>query len=666
MYPEYQKVRAFFKSAEDLLKTANTMQDIFLAATHKKHKRDAAITYLNEKGKPTSIKYKEYRNKAFEYASRLSQALKEVPQNGIIALKVKNSPEWPFVFWGILMCGRVPLLIDAKLPKENTEHLLEQAKAQGIITGEIFSYPKYTTVNYLSLKDIKVNYKFAESWANEVIFCSSGTTGNVKLMVFNGKNLCHQVAAALDMPETTGDIMYPGEINILAFVPFHHIFGFVAVFLWYTFFGKNIVFIKDNSPKEIMSTSQKCGVTHVYSVPLFWDNIAQTVVRKAELEGEKKSTILSKMIAYNTHKISKDEAGIAGSSVALKTVQDQLLGHKVRFCISGGGYISNETMNIINGIGYPLYDGYGMTEAGVTSVELSHKVEYRLKGSIGRPLFGVEYKLADTTKLHPDTGELLIKSPITHVREIINGVEQTASLEDGWLRTGDIASVDEKGFYFIKGRIKDVIINENGENIYPDEIEGYFKEIPHIVQICVIGVKKGRSQHETITCVFELNNDVDDDTLEEIKVKCKEINDSLPIEKKVGEFLISKDKLPLTASMKVKRFSVKEFIKIKPNSFVTFNEKKEVKTFEGFSKEEVEPVIKEVRKLFGKTLLLPTVRIGDSDHWINDLGGDSMSYIELVSGINEAFGIEIPQEKYGVLASVNDFAEEILILKKGK
>ena len=666
MYSEYKQVKEFFNSAKELLKTSMSMQEIFLAAIHKSHKKLPAITFMNDKGKPVSIKYKEYRDRTFEAASRLSQLLKEVPQSGIVALKVKNCPEWPFLFWGLLMGGRIPLLIDAKLPKENTEHLLEQAKAQAIVSGEVNTYANVVNVNYLSMNETKVNYKFAESWANEVIFCSSGTTGNVKLMVFNGKNLCNQIAAALDMPETTGNIMYPGEINILAIIPFHHIFGFVAVFLWYTFFGKNIVFVKDLSPKEVMTTSQKCSVTHVYSVPLFWDSIAQNVTRKAELEGEKKAMILSKMIAYNTRKISREEAGMGANSIALKTVQDQLLGHKVRFCISGGGYISKETMNVINGIGYPLYNGYGMTEVGVTSVELSYKVEYRMKGSIGRPLFNVEYKLDNTTKLHPNVGELLIKSPITHVREIINGVEQTATLEDGWLRTGDIAMVDETGFYYIKGRIKDVIINENGENIYPDEIEGYFKDVGHINQICVIGVKKGRSQHETITCVFELANDVDDDALEVIKTKCKEINDTLPVEKKVGEFLISKDKLPLTSSMKVKRFSVKELIKIKPSQFVTFNEKKEVKQFKGFTKEEVEPVVKEVRKIFGKTLLLPTVRIGDNDHWINDLGGDSMSYIELISTINESFGIEIPQDKYAVLATVNDFAEEVLILKKSK
>lgn len=664
MYSDYKQVKKFFESAQDLLKSRKTLQEIFLAATSQ-YKKEIALTYINEKDKIVSIKYKHYRTYCFEYASRINSQLHEVPFKSVVGLKVKNCPEWPLLFWGVLMCGFIPFLIDAKLPKDNTENLLKQSGAAAIITDEIFSY-SVTSVNLTNLKDIKVNFKFAEKWADKVIFCSSGTTGNVKLMVFNGSNLCHQIAACLDMPEYTGDIMYQGEINNLALIPFHHIFGFVAVFLWYTFFGKNIVFVKDLSPKVVMSTAQRCNVTHVYSVPLFWDSLAQTVIRKTALEGERKSEILDKMIAYNTGKISSSEAGSASMAVTINAVKNQLLGKKIRFCISGGGYISPETLNIINGIGYPLYNGYGMTEAGVTSVELAHKVEYRLKGSIGKPLHGVEYKLTDTKTLSPNVGELLIKSSFIHTLEIIDGVEQKPILENDFMRTGDIAEVDESGFYYIKGRIKDVIINENGENIYPDELESYFNEISGITNCCALGVRKGKSEHETITLVIEIANDVDEEKLDELKKKVIEINEQLSNEKRIKDFWIAKDKLPLTSSMKVKRFQVKELLKIKQKSFIGFNDKKIIKTFEGYKKEDVEPIIKDIRKIFAKVLFLPIVKVGDDDHWINDLGGDSMSYIELMNEINKHFGVEIPQEKYALLTSVNEFTEEILVLKQVK
>ncbi|MCR5333010.1 MAG: AMP-binding protein [Bacilli bacterium] len=658
---ESKQVKQFFAAADELLKTSKTMQDIFMMSTSL-HKGEKALTWLNEKGKPTSIKYKQYRSMCFEYGSRISELLKGVPTDSVVALKVKNCPEWPLIFWGILMSGYIPFLIDAKLPKDNTEVLLAQSHAAAIISQEIVTY-SIQTISVNTLKEAKVNMRFAARWANFVMFCSSGTTGNVKLMVYNGANLCNQIAAALDMPNETNDIMYPGEINIIAIIPFHHIFGFVAVFLWYTFFGKNIVFVKDLSPTEVLGVSQKCGVTHIYSVPLFWDSIAQQVIRKAELEGTRKADLLGKMIAYNTHKISMEQAGQAGTNIALTIVQNQLLGRKVRYCISGGGYLSAETLNTINGIGYHLYNGYGMTEAGVTSVELSDEVEIRLKGSIGRPLHGVEYKLINTSKLEPHTGELLIKSNITHCMEIIDGEKRVPDLSDGYLHTGDIASVDETGRYYLKGRIKDIIINENGENIYPDEIEDYFKGLPGVTKVCVVGVKKGKNQHEAITCVFEISSEVGEEDMLEIKKKCDEINATLSNEKRVQSFLVSKHTLPLTASMKVKRFKVKETLEGSPDSFVKVGESKKVSALTGYKLEDVEPVVKKLRSVFAKILLLPYVRIGDGDHWINDLGGDSMSYIELITTVNKEFEVEIPEEKYALLVCINDFAEEILSLK---
>ena len=206
-------------------------------------------------------------------------------------------------------------------------------------------------------------------------------------------------------------------------------------------------------------------------------------------------------------------------------------------------------------------------------------------------------------------------------------------------------------------------INENGENIYPDEIEDYFKEVQGVTNVCVVGVKKGKSTHESITAIFEIANDVDEEKLKAMKAKIDEINASLSNEKRVQDFFISKEKLPLTASMKVKRFQVRELLKIKKGAFVSFDEKKEIKNFDGYKKEDVEPVVKKIRNLFAKTLYLPIVKIGDDDHWINDLGGDSMSYIELINSIDESFGIKIPEELYAKLTSVNEFTEAVLNLK---
>ena len=305
------------------------------------------------------------------------------------------------------------------------------------------------------------------------------------------------------MTEESLDIMYPkkvGQIKILAMIPFHHIFGFVAVFLWYTFYGKTLVFPSSQSTKDLLYAVKKGKVTHLYSVPLFWDSIAQTVTRTAAMLGPKKSDILEKMIAYNTHKISKDEAGKGASSVVRSIFQKKMLGKHIRFCISGGGYLSPKTASLINGLGYPLYNGYGMTEIGVTSVELSPVVEQRLKGSIGKPLHGVEYKIVplDGKEGEALTGELLVRSKITHTREYLGGALRRCNYEDGFFHTEDIAEVDDLGNYYIKSRSKDTIILANGENVYPDEIEVYFKDVSHVNNCVVLGCKPKGEKEELI------------------------------------------------------------------------------------------------------------------------------------------------------------------------
>ena len=438
-------------------------------------------------------------------------------------------------------------------------------------------------------------------------------------------------------------------------IPFHHIFGFVAVFLWYTFYGKTLVFPKSNTPSDILLICQKVGITHVYSVPLFWDSLALSVTRKFALQSEDKQKLLEKMIAYNLKELEFKDAGLAANPIVADKVKKMLLGNKVKYCISGGGYLSAETLRTINGLGYPLYNGYGMTEIGVTSVELSQDVKHRLLGQIGHPLHDVEYKINEN-------GELLVKSPTIHIIEIIGGVEKDTLLDNGYFHTGDIVSEGEEG-YLIKGRMKDVIINANGENIFPDELEMYFRGLPLITNLSVLGtVSKDKALHEDITLVLELDDKATEEGIKELEASIKAIK--LPHDAKIDNIYLAKNKLPIANNMKVKRFVIKKEIENGSSQFVLINAKKVSPKTRKLSEDAVKNILPVVRQLFSKVLVLPTFKIDDEDHWINDLGGDSMNYVELVQEIDHEFGIEIEEEKYGVLTCVNDFVEEIARLKK--
>ena len=664
MKSEFEKRQELILQSAQLLKTSMRMEDLFYNIM-KRNERRVCAEYINHKGKLKHYRYSRMRSHSFALASVLSQYLIQQPKHTPIILKVANSPHWGELFWAILMCGYKPLLIDARNSKEGVIHVAEMSKAIAVITDDAFQYPLLK----ISLSDLlaeKHRFTFTPTWENEVIFSSSGTTGDVKLMVFNGQNICYQVYGAIKFGEENKDIMYTdrqGKLKILAMIPFHHIFGFTAVFLWYTFYGKTLVYPASTAPSDIQYICQKAGVTHIYSVPLFWDSIAQSVMRKAALEGPQKQEILDKMIGYNTGKIDKLEAGIAATPIARDIVQKKVLGNKVRHCISGGGFLSNETLMQINGIGYNLYNGYGMTEIGVTSVELSHDVIERLKGRIGKPLLGMEYKIAGGKS----TGELLIKSPTTHIREIINGVEQPATLDaDGFFHTGDIAEMDNTGGWYIKGRIKDVIINADGENIFPDELEHYFKDLPKVQNLCILGYSPESNTVQKIALVLEVSNQANEEDLKAIKAKVDEIAPNLPHSAKIDSVFLAKGKLPLANNMKVKRFVIKKALESGSKDYVSINAKKQTKSFDGFNKEDIEKILIPMREMFSKVLILPTFKIDDDAHWINDLGGDSMSYVELVREVQDKFEITFPEELLGQMATVNDFVYEVAVLKYGK
>ena len=135
---------------------------------------------LDEDGKIRSYNYKTYGEHAYYLARHLSSAFKDINPGASVGLKMRNTPNWPLLFWAILMTGHPVLLIDARLEHANTENLLKQAKAEAIVVNEFDPY----SVLSLKLNEIRKSPEvdtFAPKWADEAMFCSSGTTGDIKI-----------------------------------------------------------------------------------------------------------------------------------------------------------------------------------------------------------------------------------------------------------------------------------------------------------------------------------------------------------------------------------------------------------------------------------------------------------------------------------------------------
>lgn len=575
-----------------------------------------------------------------------------IKKRGFVGIKLENSPDWPKIFWAVLRSGNNPLLIDVK--SNITAHLLTEAGATVLITTADETYPGVKTINASLILGKKAKNPDVPM-GDMTALCTSGTTGTSRVFVYDGLAMANQLINAKFMIQNNDDIMYDssdGPLKSLVFLPLHHIFGFVGAYLWYTFFGKTMVFLADKNPATILETCRKCKVTHILCVPLFWNNVASGIMRKVKQGGEKQEKLFARMSALSlTMQMHMKKAGrrLVSNSI-FREVQSNLVGGAIRALISGGGHILPETLKIINSIGYPLYNGFGMTETGITSVETSADIASRLDGAVGRPIDLVDYRVED--------GELFISGTSLHSGRLMGGKYFPRS--EPWFATGDFCRIED-GRLFIDGRIKDVIINDSGENIYPDELEDYFVDLPDVARLCALGINTDGTYPE-IYLVLELSGEANSQSISQIAQIIREINGAMPMYKKIRRVLIADDELPVANGIKVQRQRLKAMIE--DGSFAANELDLAIGRASGkmsspaFSDDKRFRELKdEVRSVFARQLLLNEQEIGDFDHFIFDLGGDSLAIIGIIALLEEKYNIFIPEEMLTSAVNVSQTAE---------
>lgn len=630
-----------------------------------------AAEYQAPGGGIGTITYGEYeeivRGAAYALADKLSFAT-----GSFIGIKLENQPNWPAFFWAILMSGNCPILLDVRAEQAMTRHLLAQAGAVGILTEEEEGYEGYQVFRPQELLNQPARADYTPNWADRIALCTSGTTGTAKVFVYDGQAMGHQIENAKYFLGDNEDIMYDtseGPLKNLAFLPLHHIFGFVAVYMWFSFFGKTIVYLADRNPQNIMKACRQHGVTHIFCVPMFWNNVAQGVRRKVAQGGEKQERMFERMssLSYKMQeKMKRSGRKMVGSSI-FKGVQNNLVGGSIRFMINGGGHILPETLKLVNSIGYPLYNGFGMTETGITSVELSYDISKRVAGSVGKPFASVEYQIRPLPG-EENVGELLIKGKSLFSGRMIDGEYIPRDLErEEWFETGDIARL-EGGRLWIEGRLKEVIVGESGENVYPDELEGYFAELPSVKQLVIAGIDTG-APYEEIDMVLELESGVGAREIAELAQQIAEINTLLPMFKAVRRVLVTQNPLPLANGIKVQRQKLKKLIeegswpcKVLNLTLQKLDDADLSAPVEGGTDildERFLEIKASVRGIFAEVLVLGEDKVGDFDHFVTDLGGDSLSVIGVIAQLEEKYGLFISDEEFARAVNVQQISELI-------
>lgn len=605
------------------LKQDNSYRNMFRLM--EKFKDDVAGEMLDENGKTVSRTYREYV-KMSKCACGKLQNLGIKPAGDVIALSYDTCMDWPVLLWGILMSGNIPLLLNPSLDAKLLCAIMNEARASAYVSAKPIVGADARFIDSEPL--LNYDTEGEEYWGKYVALCTSGTTQNSRIFLYGSETIANHIISFDEAKMENPDMPFiEGKpCKLLAFLPFHHVFGFSVVYLLYSCTGKTLVYLRDKSINTITGTCQKLGVTHLYCIPMFFNAMAKGILKK--LDGK------------DIHRLSP---------IVKEIIKKKTLGTKIRSMITGGGHIPESTLDVINSVGYPLCNGFGMTETGIISVERSLDAKQRICGSIGVPFTLTEWKINSEDGV---CGELLIRGGALYTASMIGGkiVERD---KNAWFATGDVVVKKENGL-FITGRSKDVIINASGENIYPEELEDRYSDIAGVSGFCVLGVPDG--QYEKIALVMQIGSDADENGIIE---KVKKINEDVqPSERVVGVYF-TREPLPISGSLKIKRLALRDEIctgKRACDEYDLYKKGGAVKAAAASiiadpaeNTDEYKALLAEIKVLSAKYLDKDISEIGDTDHYINVLGSDSLTVLGIFSELEEKYSFVITDEEIRTL-----------------
>ncbi|MBN1520330.1 MAG: AMP-binding protein [Spirochaetales bacterium] len=388
-----------------------------------------------------------------------------------------------------------------------------------------------------------------------VIIFTSGTTGVAKGIMLSHRGIIANINAARQALVVGKDDVF------IAILPLHHTYAATCTFLSPLEAGGSIVFVEKLIPTVILRHVRDAGVTVMIGVPLLFDKIKQGVRGElAKLKGAARLVVRS---LFGLSAFLSGALGMPAGWFLLGFLRRKAGLASVRLAVSGGGPLAWDTAAFYDAFGLNLVQGYGMSENGpLISVNLP---EYKDNRSAGVAVKYTDVRIADPGL--DGVGEIQVKSP-SLMLGYLNAPDATADAfsADGWLRTGDLGYVDRRGFIFITGRSKNLIVTEGGKNVYPEEIELKFEGSPWVKEVLILGRRRSDTaagEDVIAVCVPDFERVAaerpDSDAASLVRDEVRRINRSLPQFMKIVDVIIRDEEFEKTSSRKVRRFMYRHY-----------------------------------------------------------------------------------------------------------
>ena len=555
-----------------------TIKEIFVQNIEKYKEKEFILEEFAKNGKFEEKTYGQFGEDVINFGTGLEKILLGLKGKRIVIIG-QNTYFWYVSYMTLLCSDAIAVPIDKDLPENEIINLATRAKADAIIYNkhkkEVIekAKDKLPEVKYFiemnsddeynpKEKTIGINRVIKEGKSEvengnktyidttidpeefKILIFTSGTTAAAKGVMLCNRNLAENINSVSAYVK-----LYPTD-RLFSVLPLHHCYESTIGFLVPFTHGASIAVCE--GLKYIVPNLKETKPTVVLAVPVLVESIYKKI--NATIKKSRKEALVNSMI-HMTNALSNVNIDIKRK--VFKEIHDNL-GGKIRIIVSAAAPIDAKVGKWLKDIGIEFLQGYGLTEtAPITALvpEFNAKV-----GTVGKPVICANVKIDNPNE--DGEGEILISSSTLMLGYYENEEATAEVIKDGWFHSGDIGYLDEDGFIYITGRCKNVIVTQNGKNIYPEEIELLLGDVKEIKECMVYG-KEDKGIELKITARVIPNReyiaenyekDLSDEEIHKIIwEKIKEVNKKLVAYKAVKELEIKNDEFVKTTTMKIKR-----------------------------------------------------------------------------------------------------------------
>ena len=552
----------------------------------------------------------------------------------------ENRIGWVYAFFSVWQNRSIAVPVDATATVSDLEYIVRDCTPECMwvseacekVAREVVSRLDFDVrilvINEVEKEDISgfdivpstLDEKSYEDDAIALIIYTSGTTGSPKGVMLTYRNLWANKAGVCDEVN-----VFNGKRRTLMLLPVHHVLPLMGTVIIPILQGDGIIICETLQGPDIMEALCRGKVGIFVGVPRLWQMLYSGIMKK----------INASFVARTLFTICKKAKSPKLSRIVFSSVHKKMGGH-LDYCVCGGAALDKEIGEGLTALGINLLEGYGMTEMAPI-IAFTRPGDY-ICGCAGLPLPSVECKIVN--------GELCCKGN-NLMKGYYNRPEETAQVidSDGFLHTGDLAYLDEKGRVYLTGRTKEIIVLSNGKNVQPNEIEYKLEKYENRVKEAAV-VQNGDMLMGIIVPNEAWARNLSDEEVE-ITLKKEVIepyNLTVTNYKKLMSIFVYRGDLPRTKLDKLQRFKLKDILKSKGESV-----KSKVESAEEMSNEM--RIIKDYIESEKK------VEVHADDHLETDLAFDSLDKVGLQGFIEQTFGVDIQPEMMTTLRSVAEKVE---------